>query len=128
MQESEAFMVVIMEYCDLGSLLRAISKKAFRPHGKWSYATTYVSSQLVTELAAATQLFAVCHFPSLQKPCNAHCKSHRIARNPRNSLSDIPDTTQQAFEAVADDTCTCAACVLADSTRGGQGHGVHPFV
>ena len=43
MQDSQAFMVVIMEYCDLGSLLRAIGKKAFRPHGKWSYATTYVS-------------------------------------------------------------------------------------
>ena len=42
LQESQAFMVVIMEYCDLGSLLRAISKKAFKPHGKWSYATTYV--------------------------------------------------------------------------------------
>ena len=43
MQDSQAFMVVVMEFCDLGSLLRAISKKAFRPHGKWSYATTYVS-------------------------------------------------------------------------------------
>ncbi len=46
LQESQAFMVVIMEYCDLGSLLRAISKKAFRPHGKWSYVTTYVSMRM----------------------------------------------------------------------------------
>ena len=32
-----------MEFCDLGSLLRAVTKKAFKPHGKWSYHTTYVS-------------------------------------------------------------------------------------
>lgn len=32
-----------MEYCDLGSLFRAIGKKVFRPHGKWTYHTTYVS-------------------------------------------------------------------------------------
>ncbi len=32
-----------MEFCDLGSLMRAVNKKAFKPHGKWSYHTTYVS-------------------------------------------------------------------------------------
>lgn len=36
-------MAVVMEFCDLGSLMRAIKKKAFKPHGKWTYHTTYVS-------------------------------------------------------------------------------------
>jgi len=36
-------IVVVMEFCDLGSLMRAVNKKAFKPHGKWSYHTTYVS-------------------------------------------------------------------------------------
>ena len=36
--------MVVMEFCDLGSVLRAVTKKAFRPHGKWTYHTTYVSA------------------------------------------------------------------------------------
>lgn len=39
----EALMVVVMEYCDLGSLRKAITRRAFVPHGKWSFQTTYVS-------------------------------------------------------------------------------------
>ena len=43
MQGQDTVIVVVMEFCDLGSLLRAVTKKAFKPHGKWSYHTTYVS-------------------------------------------------------------------------------------
>lgn len=42
-QGHDTVIVVVMEFCDLGSLLRAVNKKAFKPHGKWSYHTTYVS-------------------------------------------------------------------------------------
>lgn len=35
-------IVVVMEYCDMDTLLRAIKKKAFQPHGKWKQRTTYV--------------------------------------------------------------------------------------
>ena len=41
-QGHDTVIVVVMEFCDLGSLLRAVNKKAFKPHGKWSYHTTYV--------------------------------------------------------------------------------------
>ncbi len=43
MQGQDTVIVVVMEFCDLGSLLRAVNKKAFKPHSKWSYHTTYVS-------------------------------------------------------------------------------------
>lgn len=43
MQGGKAVVVVIMEYCDMGTLLRAIAKQAFKPHGKWKLHTTYVS-------------------------------------------------------------------------------------
>ena len=36
--------MVVMEFCDMDTLLRAIQKKAFQPHGKWSAHTTYVSA------------------------------------------------------------------------------------
>ena len=42
MMENEAMMVVVMEFCDLWSLQRAISKKAFKPHGKFTDQATYV--------------------------------------------------------------------------------------
>ena len=34
--------MVVMEFCDMDTLLRAIKKKAFQPHGKWKQRTTYV--------------------------------------------------------------------------------------
>ena len=50
LQGHDTVIVVVMEFCDLGSLLRAVTKKAFKPHGKWSYHTTYVrlSQSLIT--------------------------------------------------------------------------------
>lgn len=45
-QGHDTVIVVVMEFCDLGSLLRAVTKKAFKPHGKWSYHTTYVRLSL----------------------------------------------------------------------------------
>ena len=43
LQGGKAVIVVVMEFCDMDTLLRAIQKKAFQPHGKWSAHTTYVS-------------------------------------------------------------------------------------
>lgn len=37
--------VVVMEYCDLGALRKALKRRAFVPHGKWTFQTTYVSIQ-----------------------------------------------------------------------------------
>ena len=39
---AEVLMVVVMEWCDLGSLATAIRKQRFRPHGKWTFTSTYV--------------------------------------------------------------------------------------
>lgn len=44
LQGGKAVVVVIMEFCDMGTLLRAITKQAFKPHGKWKLHTTYVRS------------------------------------------------------------------------------------
>ena len=41
---SEVLMVVVMEWCDLGSLAASIRKQRFRPHGKWPFKSTYVRS------------------------------------------------------------------------------------
>ena len=41
---SEAVTVVVMEFCDLQSLHRAIMKKVFKPHGRFTRQATYVSS------------------------------------------------------------------------------------
>ncbi len=49
MMEHEAMMVVVMEFCDLWSLQRAISKKAFKPHGKFTDQATYVSQTKLLE-------------------------------------------------------------------------------
>ena len=35
-------MVVVMEYCDLGSLRKALRRRAFLPSAKWPFQTTYV--------------------------------------------------------------------------------------
>lgn len=53
LQGHDTVIVVVMEFCDLGSLLRAVTKKAFKPHGKWSYHTTYVrlTQLLITSCA-----------------------------------------------------------------------------
>ena len=59
MQGPGAMMVVVMEFCDLQSLHRAITKKVFKPHGKFSKQATYVSrpqSSLLTQ-----------HFPGIRR-------------------------------------------------------------
>lgn len=43
LSSQEALMVVVMEYCDLGALRKALKRRAFVPHGKWTFQTTYVS-------------------------------------------------------------------------------------
>ena len=40
----QALMVVVMEFCDLGALRKALKRRAFVPHGKWTFQTTYVSA------------------------------------------------------------------------------------
>lgn len=43
LEGNEALMVVVMEYCDLGSLRKALKRRCFVPNAKWSFQTTYVS-------------------------------------------------------------------------------------
>lgn len=53
-------IVVVMEYCDMDTLLRAIQKKAFQPHGKWSAHTTYVRPQPPAPAACAASERQAC--------------------------------------------------------------------
>ena len=56
-QGGKAVVVVIMEFCDMGTLLRAITKQAFKPHGKWKLHTTYVRA--LHQLPAAAKASAL---------------------------------------------------------------------
>ena len=39
---TEVLLLLVMEWCDLGSLAAAIRARKFQPHGKWGFTTTYV--------------------------------------------------------------------------------------
>jgi len=71
-------IVVVMEFCDLGSLMRAVNKKAFKPHGKWSYHTTYVSHiiALMTPSFFSLVLQWSVHSPAQTSPCCSSAQRH----------------------------------------------------
>lgn len=68
LQGQDTVIVVVMEFCDLGSLLRAVHKKAFKPHGKWSYHTTYVSQAHQTCYTCASSLKQLLGHASVPTP------------------------------------------------------------
>lgn len=41
----DVLMLVVMEWCDLGSLATAVARRKFQPHGKWGFHTTYVCNR-----------------------------------------------------------------------------------
>ena len=53
---TEVLMVVVMEWCDLGSLATAIRKQRFRPHGKWTFTSTYVRLCFLQNLSKLAML------------------------------------------------------------------------
>ncbi|KAK9808759.1 hypothetical protein WJX72_003116 [[Myrmecia] bisecta] len=91
LEGARAVMVVVMEYCDLGSLMRAVTKKAFKPHGKWSYHTTYRALlRTAQEIAKGMEYihsFGIVHGDL--KPANVLLKTHRIDR--RGYIAKVSD-------------------------------------
>ena len=79
LQEAQAVMVVVMEFCDLQSLHRAITKKAFKPHGKWSKQTTY-RALLRTAQVCALGVVSPQHCKCTMRLCdNAYIMVQEIA-------------------------------------------------
>ena len=68
---AEVLMVVVMEWCDLGSLATAIRKQRFRPHGKWAFKSTYVR---------------FCLLDLCRIPCKTFTRSHACSFSDRQAL------------------------------------------
>ena len=105
LQGHESVIVVVMEFCDLGSVLRAVTKKAFRPHGKWTYHTTYVSAACCLAVSwtgssagpprlracvhAAGCLVTTCRDVHVQ-PGALFCRGHRCRPKEPPKPADVP--------------------------------------
>ncbi|KAL3143112.1 hypothetical protein ABBQ38_003385 [Trebouxia sp. C0009 RCD-2024] len=87
----DTVIVVVMEFCDLGSLLRAVNKKAFKPHGKWSYHTTYRAllrtAQEIAKGMDYIHSFGIIHGDL--KLGNVLLKTHRVDR--RGYVAKVSD-------------------------------------
>jgi len=77
-QGQDTVIVVVMEFCDLGSLMRAVNKKAFKPHGKWSYHTTYVSHVIALMTLSLFHLVLQwsVHSPAQTSACCSSARCH----------------------------------------------------
>ncbi|KAL0038667.1 hypothetical protein WJX79_002430 [Trebouxia sp. C0005] len=87
----DTVIVVVMEFCDLGSLMRAVNKKAFKPHGKWSYHTTYRAllrtAQEIAKGMDYIHSFGIIHGDL--KLGNVLLKTHRVDR--RGYVAKVSD-------------------------------------
>ena len=97
LQGGKAVIVVVMEFCDMDTLLRAIQKKAFQPHGKWSAHTTYVS------------------YPGMAAPCpgleRPSCTEHQLSMICAEQLSRGGDPLIELF---------CATCTATHAAHPGS--------
>ncbi|KAK9812523.1 hypothetical protein WJX73_005727 [Symbiochloris irregularis] len=87
----KAVVVVIMEFCDMGTLLRAIAKQAFKPHGKWKLHTTYRALlRTAQEVAKGMDYIHSCGIIHGDlKAGNVLLKTHRIDR--RGYIAKVAD-------------------------------------
>ncbi|PRW57603.1 serine threonine- kinase drkC [Chlorella sorokiniana] len=87
----EALMVVVMEYCDLGSLRKALQRKAFRPSTKWPFQTTYRAllrtAQEIAKGMGYIHEFNIVHGDL--KPGNVLLKTHKVDR--RGYIAKVSD-------------------------------------
>ncbi|KAI3434599.1 hypothetical protein D9Q98_002667 [Chlorella vulgaris] len=87
----EALMVVVMEYCDLGSLRKALKRGAFRPSTKWPFQTTYRAllrtAQEVAKGMGYIHEFNIVHGDL--KPGNVLLKTHKVDR--RGYIAKVAD-------------------------------------
>ncbi len=90
--ESEALLVVVMEHCDLGSLQRAIQRKAFLPSAKWpQHATFRALLRTAAEVAKGMEYIHGQHgvVHGDLKPANVLLKTHRADR--RGYVAKVAD-------------------------------------
>ncbi|KAL4513378.1 hypothetical protein Ndes2437B_g00589 [Nannochloris sp. 'desiccata'] len=81
--ETEALLVVVMEHCDLGSLQRALQRKAFLPSAKWpQHATFRALLRTAAEIAKGMEYIHGQHgvVHGDLKPANVLLKTHRADR------------------------------------------------
>jgi serine/threonine protein kinase len=87
----QALLVVVMEYCDLGSLHRALQRRAFLPSPKWPLHRTYRALlRTAAEVAKGMQYIhehGVVHGDL--KPGNVLLKTHRADR--RGYVAKVSD-------------------------------------
>ncbi|KAG7674796.1 hypothetical protein KSW81_006216 [Nannochloris sp. 'desiccata'] len=89
--ETEALLVVVMEHCDLGSLQRALQRKAFLPSAKWpQHATFRALLRTAAEIAKGMEYIHGQHgvVHGDLKPANVLLKTHRadLANSSENEI------------------------------------------
>lgn len=90
--ETEALLVVVMEHCDLGSLQRALQRKAFLPSAKWpQHATFRALLRTAAEIAKGMEYIHGQHgiVHGDLKPANVLLKTHRADR--RGYVAKVAD-------------------------------------
>ncbi|KAL4513700.1 hypothetical protein Ndes2437A_g00605 [Nannochloris sp. 'desiccata'] len=90
--ETEALLVVVMEHCDLGSLQRALQRKAFLPSAKWpQHATFRALLRTAAEIAKGMEYIHGQHgvVHGDLKPANVLLKTHRADR--RGYIAKVAD-------------------------------------
>lgn len=88
---AQALVVVVMEYCDLGSLSRAIKRKTFKGSTKWSWQTSYRAllrtAQEITQGMIHIHQHGLVHLDL--KPANILLRTHRADR--RGFVAKVAD-------------------------------------
>lgn len=91
LQPQEALLAVVMEHCELGSLHRALQRRAFLPSEKWPFRATFRA--LLRTAAEIAKGMEHCHSLGVihgdLKPGNILLKTHRADR--RGYIAKVAD-------------------------------------
>eukprot|EP00884_Botryococcus_braunii_P009555 jgi/Botrbrau1/18600/Bobra.0367s0041.2 len=103
-EATTAVVLVVMEFCDVGSLHRAIQKKSFKPHGPWGFQLTYRALlRTAQEVAKGMEYIhskGIVHGDL--KPGNVLLKTHKIDR--RGYVAKVSDFGLSVHHSMQRDT------------------------